>query len=185
MTEPPLKILARFDINDKPGFKFDGRAYLSSFHFGQAYSSDLVYAVNRLRDVLNSSVGCKLKYLPIKHTVALMWEEQKGRKVYEMIDFFGWTFDRWDKDADLYAWKTRNGILVEPICGALQATSENGITILNLEKEYRRTSSREHFMKYGPDVKGKNIVLVNDFASPSGRLDLNKILEQESHIINP
>ena len=184
MTNNPLELLARFDIHDDLGLALEGRAYLSPFHFEQSYGSDLVYAVRDLRNVVSSSVFDGVRKLPFEHVVALMWGEKKNGRVDRMIDFFGWTFDRWGKDADLYAWKTRNGSLVKPIEGALQVTSENGISILNIEKDYRKSASREVFKEQGPEIEGTNVALLHDFSSTEGRIELRKLLARGKYIIN-
>lgn len=93
MAEPLLKIVARFNIHEDPDFPLNGRAYLSACDLEGAYKSDLVYAVNRLRKIVESHELSVARRRGFKHTIAIMWgKPQSDGKVYEMIDFLGWQY---------------------------------------------------------------------------------------------
>ncbi|MDD5191624.1 MAG: hypothetical protein PHH54_02120 [Candidatus Nanoarchaeia archaeon] len=172
----PLKIIARFDINEDQRQPLSGRAYLSPFHFEKACNSDIPYVVRKLREVVKSPEFSTIRKIGYNHTVALIWAEKLANGHYdEMIDFFGWSFDRWDKDSDLSSWKTRNGLIVSVNLGISQITSENGIDILKAEKDYRHSTSSEEFRITGPELDKYGLKLMYDFCNPTGRIELKNM----------
>jgi len=183
MPEPLLKIIARFDINDSQKAPLNGRAYLSAYNFESAYNSDLVYAVNRLREVVESPELAEIRKMPFKHTVALMWGKQNPKKSEDMIDFFGWEYDDWQENAEISTWQTRNGMLVRQETGVQPATCEGGIGILNIEKDYRRYFFPAGFKTIGPKMPEVGLRLEYDFCSNQGRIKLRNILREGKHIL--
>ena len=183
MPEPLLRIISRFDINDSQKSNLNGRAYLSAYNFQTAYKSDLVYAVNRLREVVESPELMAVREIPFKHTVALMWGKSKAKTTEEMIDFFGWEYDDWQENAEISTWQTANGILVRSLSGIQPATCEGGIGILNAETNYRRHFPKSGFKYSGPKIPQTGLNQEYDFCSSQGRIKLRQILEQKTHQI--
>lgn len=185
MTEPLLKILARFNINEKPGFPLDGRAYLSAYNFKEAYNGgDLVYAVKRLRQVVASPELKATRNNPYNHTIALMWgERQPDGRVVDMIDFLLWSFNRWNENGELSALPVRDGKIIRPReDGSLPVTCEGGARdILAAEIQHRREYGSDFFRDYGPDVTQFGLKLDFDFSRPIGIVMLENAMKLSSY----
>jgi len=172
-----LRMIARFDINEDQRQPLSGRAYLSPFHFEKAYNSSISSVVKNLRDIVSSPEFDSIRKIKYDHIVALIWAERLPDGTFDkMIDFFGWEFDRWDKDADISSWKTRNGLIVPTNSGTLQITSENGIDVLKAEKDYRHSTSPENFKLIGPELDKYDLKLMYDFCNPKCRIELKKMI---------
>ncbi|MFA5258791.1 MAG: hypothetical protein WC979_06315 [Candidatus Pacearchaeota archaeon] len=184
MPEPLLKIIARFDINDSPKAQLNGRAYLSAYNFEGVYNSDLVYAVNRTREIIEGPELAEVRKMPFKHTVAIVWGKYDSKKPEDMVDFFGWEFDKWEENAEISTWQTRNGILVKYPTGIQSTACEGGIEIINTEKNYRRYFLPGGFKTAGPKITELGLTPAYDFCSNQGRLRLRNLLREGKHIIS-
>ncbi|MBS3079407.1 hypothetical protein J4218_04755 [Candidatus Pacearchaeota archaeon] len=192
MPEPLLKILARFDINEKPEQPLGGRAYLSAFgtHAWDQlativnHTPDLVYAVNTFREVIASPALKLARKYGYKHAVAIMWgETRQGGEANQMIDLLLWEFKRWEENGEIRTIALKNGSIINPRSdGSLQVTCEGGSDILIAEKYHRRLQNEFVFKKLGPEISSLN--LEYDFCTPEGRERLNEILQQKSHPIH-
>ncbi|MFA5993176.1 MAG: hypothetical protein WC796_05715 [Candidatus Pacearchaeota archaeon] len=179
MTEPLLKIVARFDIHEEPGQPLDGRAYISAYNFEQTYNSDLVYAVRTLRETVRSPALEAARQRGFKHTIALMWGDPAGNE--RMIDFLAWNYKDWQENAEISGWQTREGVIVQPTDGIFPVTCEGGEDILHAEKEWRRAKSNAKeqlslFKKIGPVRERLEIPYDFDFCTPDGRRKLKSLM---------
>jgi len=186
MTEPLLRIVARFDINEeqRPGTEsgLDGRAYLSAFNFKEAYNGDLVYAVKHLRTVVQSPELAKARKGQYDHTIAIMWGDNNGNP---MIDFLVWKCDNWEENAEISAIPIRAGKIIQPNPdGSLPVTCEGGARdILDAEIAHRKQYGPGYFRAYGPNVSVTGLRPVFDFSKPDGRELLRNLLDKNEYII--
>jgi hypothetical protein len=181
MTEPLLKILARFDINENPVFPLSGRAYLSAYNFEQAYNGDLVYAVKRLRTVVASPELEAARNNAYQHAVAIMWGDSEG---CEMTDFLLWKFNDWKENGEINTIPVRDGQIILPGSdGSLAVTCEGGARdILHAEVEHRRNCPPRLFKESGPQgVLGLNPEF--DFCTEQGRERLKEITGRGSYCL--
>jgi len=183
MPEPLLKILARFDINEKPS-PLDGRAYLSAYNFEKAYNSDLVYAVKQLRQIVQNPQLEEARNMGYKHTVAIMWGQEQDGTVSQMIDFLLWEFATGEENAEILTLPTRNGEIIKPRKdGSLGVTCEGGSEILIAEKNYRKRQNLSIFRNFGPEMQLMGLNPAYDFCSPTGRERLTELLKCDHYPI--
>jgi hypothetical protein len=177
MKEQSHGVFARFDINERLGSPLDGRVYVSDANFESVYHGDLVYAVQRLREAVESPGLGGARKSRFKFTTAIMWGNSEGS---EVIDFFGWKYNGWLKSEEITPWQTSDGLLVLESELTFPGFYDGDKDILRLEKEYRNRTDHKTFRNYGPsnaDLFGLKPEL--DFCDPEGRRRLRYLMTRE------
>jgi len=192
MPKPLLKILARFDINQKSDQPLEGRAYLSSYgaHAWDPsgmiidHTPDLVYAVTTLREVIASKELEEARKKEYTHAVAIMWgEPRQGGEANQMIDLLLWKFNSWEENGEIQTLPLRNGAIINPAKdGSLPVTCEGGWDLIREEELYRRMSDPISFRMWAPTIP--DLILPgheHDFSNPEGRRKLQGILKKKTY----
>ena len=172
MEEIGESFVGRFDFGTTGTY---GRAYVHNFGFEDAYGSNVLNAVEHVRDVSGSRSLEGFRKEKFGPSVAVAW----GLNGQKMIDFFVYGSrpedSCWNENSAVFSFVTQNGVL-RPNASIVQIGCEDGCEIFNAESRYRRATNFVNYIRIPPMIPGLDQNY--DFSTPEGRVLLIRKLRE-------